>query len=222
MGKAKVIIDSRERQRRRKAKDYFETKFPNSEVIISELEYGDYVCGDCAIEYKTTNDFIKSVQDKRIFNQCIDLTHNFSKPILMVETEFQDMNKAISKSRFVGLRFGWSQYYGAIASLTQLLPVLIVKDFNTALPLIEALFRKSNDGKIRNIKPIPNKQENAVTTFLACPKHVGLSTAVLIQRKLGLKSLKDLLSISKDDLVSIKGVGNETAELIMKWINEGE
>ena len=222
MGKTEIKIDSRELKRINRAEKYFKERFPRWTVSVEELEYGDYVCKDCAIEYKTTNDFVKSVTDKRIFNQCIDLAHNYKKPYVLIETEFDDMNKAISKSRFIGLRFSWSQYYGAIASLSQLLPVFIVKDFNTALPLMEQLFKKSNDKKIRDIKPIMNKQENAVITWLACPKHVGLNTAVLIQKKLNLNTLEDVLDLKKEDLLSVKGVGEETANIILKWIKEGE
>ena len=55
-----VTIDGRERKRIKQGRNYFENK--GHKVSVKVLKYGDFVCEDVCIEYKTTRDFIQSVQ----------------------------------------------------------------------------------------------------------------------------------------------------------------
>ena len=62
------------------------------------------------------------------------------------------------------------------------------------------------------------KVNNPVVNYLNSIKGVNLKTSKLICGELKLNCLNDLLKISKDDLISIKGIGENKSELILKAI----
>ena len=58
------------------AKQYYEDQ--GDTVQIKDLLIGDYLFNNQVVfEYKTLEDFIKSVQESRVFNQAIDQTQAF-------------------------------------------------------------------------------------------------------------------------------------------------
>ena len=59
-----------------------------------------------------------------------------------------------------------------------------------------------------------------IATFLSCiyindSQRLGIKTAVMIREYLKLENLSDLLSVTYEDLVKVKGVGSKTAKRIM-------
>ena len=214
-----VWIDYRETKRIKQSSKFFEKKGHN--VIIKELLYGDFICGDCCIEYKTTKDFINSVQDKRVFRQAINMRNHFKHSFVVIEAEHKKIDRAIRDSLFhKGGTFSWNQFYGAVASLSTYSNVLIVPNFTEGLKLMNYLFEKCNDDKIRTfVKPVTS-EEQWLVNFLCCEKgkNLGIKKAKLIVDELGLETLYDLFSITKEDLLSIKGVGEATADSIMERI----
>lgn len=214
----KVKIDAREGKRIRQGQKYFEKE--GFEVSISQMQHGDFVCGNCCIEYKTTRDFINSVQTKRVFRQAINMRNNFEHSFVFVEGEHDKMDRAIRSSQFQGIPFSWKGFYGAIASLSTYSNVLIVKNYTEALKLMSRLFEKCNDGKSRSFVAPPTTSEQWIVNFLSCEQGdgIGVKLAEKIMNSLGLKTLEDIFNISKEDLLEINGVGEMTANKIMKRI----
>ncbi|MBC7097396.1 MAG: Hef nuclease, partial [Methanobacteriales archaeon] len=57
-------------------------------VIIKSMAVADYqISEEVAIERKTTNDFINSLIDKRLYKQARELVREFKKPIMILEGE---------------------------------------------------------------------------------------------------------------------------------------
>ena len=79
-----VTIDDREKQSRiEKATEYFEEQ--GDTVRIKHLDIGDYIINKhCVFEYKRLDDFVKSVKNRRVFNQAVDQSVNFKYHFVVV------------------------------------------------------------------------------------------------------------------------------------------
>lgn len=214
-----IKIDNREGKRINPCKDFF--KKTDYETQVEQLKIGDYVCGNTAIEYKATEDLIHSIQNKRIFKQAVNMSNYFKHHFVFMEAEKVKLNNAIRKSQFIGQPFSWKQFYGAYSSLAQITIPVIVPNFIQACELMEYLFEKCNDNKVRNIFVQPKKYDDFLINTLVSIDVVGKNTALLIVDSLNLKTVQDLLNISYEDLIKIKGIGERTATGIMNKI-QGE
>ena len=214
----KIKIDARERKRIKQARSYFENK--EHQVTVSQMQYGDFVCDNVCIEYKTTRDFIQSVQTGRVFRQAINMRNNYKYPIVMIEAEHDKMDKEIRSSQFYGIPFSWKQFYGAYASLCATCNVVIVKNFTEALKFMDRIFEKCNDNKLRVFVKPETPSEQWIVNFLCSQKGngIGVKTAERIVDTLGLETLEDLLNVTSEDLLSVKGVGQNHTKKIMKMI----
>jgi len=220
MERLTVYIDNREKGRISKAIDFF-NGFEGYSTEVRELKTGDYACGNCCIEYKTTNDFISSVRNRRIFKQALRMSESYENHYVFIETEHAAIKDAIKSSYWrTGRKFSWNQYYGSLASLALVTNPIIVHNFTESLKFMEFLFRKSNDGKIRNIVAPDKTHHNFLINFLSSIDDIGTNTALLIVNALDLRTLNELCSITYEDLVSIKGIGDKTANIIMSAIGE--
>ena len=213
-----IVIDARERKRIKQARSFFENK--EHKVSVKQMPYGDFVCDNVCIEYKTTRDFIQSVQTGRVFRQAINMRNNFQHPFVMIEAEHDKMSKEIRSSQFYGIPFSWKQFYGAYASLCATCNVVIVKNFTEALKFMDRIFEKCNDDKLRVFVRPETQSEQWIVNFLCSEKGsgIGINTAELIINTLGLETLEDVMKLDKADLLSVKGVGQNTANKIMKMI----
>ena len=77
--------------------------------------------------------------------------------------------------------------------------------------------RKCLDNK-HIIKRLEQKTDNPCFNFLMNIKHISDVKAELIVRELELETLTDLLKITNNDLQAIKGIGSQTAGIVMKSI----
>lgn len=220
MGGLKVFIDNREKHRVSEAIEFF-NEYKDYETSVAELKTGDYVCGNCCIEYKTTGDFVSSVRNRRIFKQALRMSESYENHYVFIETEHAAIKEAIKSSYWrTGRKFTWNQYYGALASLSLITVPIIVKNFSESLKFMEFLFRKSNDGKIRSVIVPDKKYDNFLVNCLASIDDIGANTALLIIDSLDLRTYNELCKITYDDLISIKGIGSKTANIIMSAIGD--
>jgi len=70
------------------------------------LKVGDYLCSDrVCVERKTSEDFINSIIDGRLFRQAEELIDNFTKPILIIEGNYfrESMNEDAIKAALSSL-----------------------------------------------------------------------------------------------------------------------
>lgn len=220
MGRLKVFIDNREKHRVSEAIEFFDG-FKDYETSVAELKTGDYVCGNCCVEYKTTGDFVSSVRNRRIFKQALRMSESYANHYVFIETEHAAIKEAIKSSYWrTGRKFTWNNYYGALASLSLITTPIIVKNFSESLKFMEFLFRKSNDGKIRSIVAPDKKYDNFLVNCLASIDDIGGNTALLIIDSLDLRTYNELCKVTYDDLISIKGIGSKTANIIMSAIGD--
>lgn len=210
-----VYIDDREDQSRRlKAL----LKLPG-EPLIKRLPWGDYVCGDVAVEYKAPEDMISSIIDNRVFNECSEIREHYSYPYLIIAGNVPELLSIKYKKNIPG-KISVNQYLGAVASLSTYVNVLVVNNENQALNLISKLFSKHYDCKVRGVRKPPLKDDNTAVNYLSCIKGVSVDKATIICETLNVGNLHDLLDLTVDDLVTVSGVGLRTAEMIIKGVKK--
>ena len=77
-----IIIDNREKHSG--IPEIFAAK--NIHVVMKQLVVGDYMINDeIVIERKTNSDFVQSIMNGRLFNQCARLRKTLMTPLIIVE-----------------------------------------------------------------------------------------------------------------------------------------
>lgn len=202
----KVIVDNRETQKRKdRAKKIFD------KIEIKKLDSGDYVYKDIAIELKTTDDFISSVRDKRVFNQSKRMINTYKDSYVII---YGNMTKSIKKTKYFNRYFSVKNYLGALASLSQIIKVLKVENESQAFTLMKKIFEKGTDGKNRNVIKI-KQNENKILGFIMYLGNINSKKATMIIKQNKIKTLEDLININEKDLTKIKGIGKKTANKII-------
>jgi ERCC4-type nuclease len=217
----KITIDAREKGRIDSAKKYYESQ--NLEVQVEELPIGDYIFTDgnesVAFEFKTTADFVASIQDGRVFNQAINMAEEYNHAFVIIQGDDHSRAKALAMSRNYH-EITYFGYLGAIASLNRF--VTVIESYS---PFInEAYYRMLiNAKKSLSTKPIvkkfPKKDKNPAMNYLCyCIYGLNHKRAHDIVTTLNLHSKKDLDNLTKEDLKKINGIGDKLADNILNSI----
>lgn len=154
------------------------------DVEVCKLEVGDYLWEDdgIIIEYKTAADFISSINDKRLVNECMAMKEQYEYCYLIFINKFNDCYHT-SATKYTTS----AQVYGALESVaTQYRPLQLVP-YETKPKSYEGIFNiyeKSMKGqKVENpIKITQNKVniENPELYMLMCLPKIGEKTALKI------------------------------------------
>lgn len=187
-----------------------------AQVIMRSIEIGDYILSDrVAIERKTTEDFLNSIKDGRLFDQLKELNRNFDSPVLILEG-----NGLFSLSRMHP-----NAVRGVIASIVTnykvpILPTTGIEE--TAAQMFWIAKREQEDEKkpisIRGKKKAETMKEKQEYLIAGLP-NVSKVTAERLLNHFG--SPINVFNASENDLVEVKGVGKLTAKGI-KSILESE
>lgn len=215
-----IRIDDREKTSRiEHAQEYYESK--NDNVQVQKLPFGDYIFNDKVVfEYKTIKDFVKSVQNQRVFNQAIDQSTTYKYHFVIVVSTERERRGYFNKLKHLGNRdlyFDEYKYIGAIARLNTFTTVIQASTEKEAFIYMRSQARKCLDNK-HIVKRLEQKTDNPCFNFLMNIKHISDVKAELIVKELELESLTDLLQVKNNDLQAIKGIGSSTTGIIMKAI----
>ena len=220
-------IDNRESERRREsAYQFFSSR--DYDVSVKTLPIGDFVFDSkIAFEWKTPNDLINSIMDGRVFRQSKKMKQYPASFVIVVGDVFQEIrdrydspeNPFYAKYRYNKVkRFTINNYIGALATLYENGKVIHVENESQAFTLmhymVNNMLERNPDWKSID-KPVC-KMTSPVATFLACIDGISIKKSVLIVNYLHLETLEDLLSLTFEDLVSVKGIGAKTAKVIME------
>jgi len=111
----KIIIDNRER----KLMKLLEEKHPNIKFETKQLDIADIVISeDVAIERKEGFDFVSSIMDNRLFEQCLRLKETYTTPILILE--------GLNDNVFENTGMKISSIYGALAYISYKLGISVI------------------------------------------------------------------------------------------------
>ncbi|MEM2900673.1 MAG: ERCC4 domain-containing protein [Thermoplasmata archaeon] len=202
--KDKLIVDTREFN----SEVVKELSKANLIIVPEHLSIGDYLISDrVAVERKTTDDFVKSIIDGRLFQQAKELKNAYLRPVLIVE----------GTDLYTSSGMNASSIRGAISSLIldYGIPVVSTKDAkDTAEMLISFLKRERSEGRTPSLRPekgsmnLHDRQQYIVEGL---PNISG----TLAQRLLShFGSVVRVMNASEEELANVKGIGKKTAKEI--------
>ena len=187
----------------------------NNYFVVEEslLEYGDYLINDeICIEYKTYDDYIKSLQNGRLYRQVYSMRNDtdYDYYYLLVEAPYNKRLDYHSDGYFTH-----KQLYHSIARFESCISVLLCESEFDCFDMMKTLF-------IYSSTPFPLKPfktgSTAYNVLRYSLKGVGPKTAERVVNGLGLDSLQDVLGLERDDLLSVKGIAESKAEMILKQL----
>jgi len=206
---SRIVIDDRER----KSGIPELIKKIGINVEIKTLQVGDYIVSpETVVERKSIQDFMSSIFDGRLFDQCNRLKENFQFPIILLEGNVDEI-KDITENPFV--------FYGAMSTIAIDFKIPIIPTPNasdTAKLLIAMCSRKeSTSGHyLKKIKKSTDIEKQQLSVLSSLPG-VGEKTAVRMLEKFG--TPLQVFGASVTDLSKVSGLGNERAKKIKKMLN---
>ena len=226
-----LLIDSREKKSRIDSAIKFFEKMGYT-PIVDQLTVGDYVFHDrICFEYKTASDMIGSIKCGRVFRQARNMKQ-YDYSFIIIEGSVpkqinEDNSNAYWRSKGgMSTQFTVKAYLGAVARLETYSDVLIVENQQQAWILMDALVSKifKDNTDVKMVDRPQNGLINPVASYLSCiyvndTQRLPTKTALKICDYLEENNMK-LLDLEVDDLVSIKGIGNKTAEAVNMAIGE--
>lgn len=178
-----------------------------AQVVVRRMEVGDYILSErVAVERKTTEDFLNSIKDGRLFEQLKELNRNFDSPVLVLEG-----NGLFSRSRMHP-----NAIRGVIASIVTdykvpILPTTGVEE--TAAQMFWIAKREQEDEKksvsIRGKKRTETVKEKQEYVVAGLP-NVSKVIAERLLKHFG--SPINVFNASENDLIEVDGVGTLTAK----------
>lgn len=209
-----VLIDDREKDRI----DYALKNYAPFNPKVKHLDFGDYIFKGNGIEvcweFKTCSDFISSIdhQSNHLHNQIFNMIKEFDYTFVMVECE--DIKKQLNDLYYsTGLTTTLAEINGAISTLNM---VTTVVQTQTRYQAFDFMMRQSAKAIMQ--KPFLYKHNrktgNPALNYLASIHGIE-NRAEAICSKLHLRTLNDLLKVTKEQLMTVDLVGDKTAEKIL-------
>ena len=197
------------------------------QIETDSYPVGDFIFDDkVCFEYKTAPDMVSSIIDGRIFRQVERMKqYPFSYVIIVgnVAEEINERNANYWNRRNQVKQFTVRNYLGALARLQIETKVIHVDNNQQCFTIMDFITKKllNDNPNVRGVDRPKATLSDPIATFLSCiyindSQRLGIKTAVMIREYLKLESLSDLLDVSYDDLVSVKGVGSKTARKIIE------
>jgi Fanconi anemia group M protein len=207
-GKIKVICDSRERN----SVVIKELMNKDVELGFERLDIGDYICSDrIVVERKTGDDFIKSILDKRLFVQTKVLVESCSKPVMILEGDFNLFSSSLHPHALAG----------ALTSLATdfRLPIIHTQNQKETAEILFALARREQEERKRSISIGKRKGiglKSQLEEAIASLPHVDHKIASRMLKHFG--SVKEIMNAKLEDFFEVRGVGEKIASDIVDFI----
>jgi ERCC4-type nuclease len=215
-----VVIDNRETDRI----EYAEEQYSPFNPIVRQLQYGDYIFKGydgtrVCFEVKEEGDFLSSIGqgNNHLHNQVYGMIHNHDYCFVVVIVK--DLEKLITKRFYqTGLSMSIQEINGVVSELSTVCTVLFSQ---TRFGAFDLMLRTA--GKMIMDKPFlykfGKKSTNTALNYLACIHGLDNKAADIVDT-LGLRTKKDLDSLTVDDLCKVNGIGEITAMNILAEIGK--
>ena len=205
----RMIID--EREKKSGIPDLLRAVGVNIE--LKNLPVGDYIVApETIVERKNIQDFISSVFDGRLFDQCNRLKEHFEHPVILMEGNV-DQIEDLTENPLV--------FYGAISSvvLDFKIPIIPTPSASHTAKLLIAMCTRQENKKgpfLKKIKKSDDLQKQQLSVLCSLPG-VGEKLATRMLERFG--SPTKTLNASYTELSKIKGVGESRAQKIRKMLD---
>ena len=220
----KLQIDNRESNTRiSSACQFFDDDY---DIQVGSYPVGDFIFDDKVVfEYKTAPDIVSSIIDGRVFRQVERMKQYPFHYVIVVGNVAEHINERNANywnRRNQVKQFTVRNYLGALARLQIESRVIHVDNNQQAWVIMDFLTKKLLDDNpnVRGVDRPKATLSDPIATFLSCiyindSQRLGIKTAIMIREYLHLESLNDLLQVTYEDLVGVKGVGSKTARRII-------
>ncbi|NPA75689.1 MAG: DEAD/DEAH box helicase [Euryarchaeota archaeon] len=182
-------------------------------IVPVQMSVGDYIISEeVAIERKTTNDFLESLRDGRLFTQLKKLKNEYQKPVIIIEGD-----------TLFSRGFHENAIYGALASVVMdfSVPVIFTKNAKETAKLIAAMRQRTGKGyrEIPVRKNITTMSDEERQRFIV--ESLPNVSATLSKRLLEhFGSVRNVIDAEVGELINVRGIGRKTAEEIHEIINK--
>jgi DNA excision repair protein ERCC-4 len=182
-------------------------------VEMMNLPVGDYiVASETVVERKSVSDFISSVFDGRLFDQCNRLKEHFEHPAIIIEGNVDEIDK-ITENPLV--------FYGAMSSvvLDFKIPVIPTPNASHTAKLLISMCARQGTVKgpfLKKIRKSGDLQQQQLSILSSLPG-VGEKLASRMLEKYG--SPSSSLNASSLELSKINGMGESRAQKIRKILD---
>ena len=175
---------------------------------LEKLDSADYLCSaQCAIEFKTVEDFVNSLVDGRFIEQLKALKGQFQKPLVIVQGE-QDIYsvRKVHPNAIRGMLATIAVGFG--------IPIIQTKNAAETAALIAIIAKReqdtSRDFSLHARKPLTlaEQQEYLVSAL----PNVGVKSAQQLLKHFG--SVEKIATASLEQLKEVEGIGDVLAERI--------
>jgi len=184
-------------------------------VIYRRLDVGDYIVSDrTAIERKTADDFIKSLIDGRLFDQCRRLSDVYEKPVLLIEGS---LRRALSNSSIRR-----NAVIGALTTLIVDLDVHVLFTYNakeSAFAIKSIAEKEQRSGRsyvVLHKKPKLSSLREWQLYILQSLPYVGPKVAQRLLETFG--SVYRVFTATVPELAKIEGLGEKKAGEVVRII----
>ncbi|MFA6268474.1 MAG: DEAD/DEAH box helicase [archaeon] len=209
-----IFVDSRE-QASTVNKELF--AHDDVKVIMKTLDIGDYVLSkDVCVERKTTEDFLSSMLDGRLFGQMIGLRQNYTKPLIILEGNMEEL--------FTLRNIHKNSIIGALTSiaLDYQVPIINTKSSLDTATYLYSIAKREQKGKDKEVRLRVGRkgltlaeQQRYIVEGLPM---VGPLLAKSLLIKFG--SIKALVDADEKELQQVENLGKKKARLIQKVLRE--
>ncbi len=205
----RMVID--ERERKSGIPDLL--KQVGVKVEMMNLPVGDYIVApETVVERKSVNDFISSVFDGRLFDQCNRLKEHFEHPSIIIEGNVDEIDK-ITENPLV--------FYGAMSSvvLDFKIPVIPTPNASHTAKLLISMCARQGAVKgpfLKKIRKSNDLKQQQLSILCSLPG-VGEKLASRMLEKFG--STGNSLNASSVELSKISGMGEARAQKIRKILD---
>ena len=205
----RMVID--ERERKSGIPDLL--KQIGVKVEMMNLPVGDYIVAtETVVERKSVSDFISSVFDGRLFDQCNRLKEHFEHPTIIIEGNVDEIDK-IAENPLV--------FYGAMSSvvLDFKIPVIPTPNASHTAKLLISMCARQGTLKgpfLKKIRKSGDLQHQQLYILCSLPG-VGEKLASRMLEKFGSPSIS--LNASSVELSKISGMGEARAQKIRKILD---
>lgn len=223
-----MFIDSREKERKDRAKSFYIAQ--DHTVTVERLEVGDYVFDEQVVfEYKEISDFLSSIKNESLFNEAANqaLKYEYHYVIIVgdvkqyLKSNWLFARRAYNDRYDKYLAHNLAKYYGALRRLRTFTTPIEVSNERQAFDEMLLQSEKCLDGNSKFYANVtrPVLSQNPCEFLLCGVKGVSRRKAENIMEYHQVDNLYDLLSLSVDDFKAVKGIGVVTATNIFEFIH---
>ena len=204
----KLYVDNRENNDL--LKELFRLK--ELKVETKKLEVADIIISDyIAIERKSKADFVNSIIDKRLFEQLMNLSSNYRRPVLILEGNenifsIRNLNPNVIRSTL-----------SAIA-VDMRIPIIFTENLTETAQMILTIAKRSIREK-KEISLADNKTSHSeneeLEKFVSSIPKINVISAKAILKTF--KSIKELVNANEDSLKEVEGIGKLRAKFLVEF-----